>query len=77
MLSLSERSVAVAVKLWLPFANPPVVKDHCPLAFVVAVPNCVELSNILIVLFASAVPVSVTALKSTVSPEITGGAGGV
>ena len=41
----------------------------------VAVPNWVELSNTVIVLFASAVPFSVTMLPLTVFPEITGAAG--
>ena len=40
-------------------------------------PNCVELSNTVIVLLASAVPFSVTVLAFTVSLEITGAAGGV
>ncbi len=65
------------MKLWLPLASAPVVYVHAPLLFVAAVPNCVELSNTVIVLFASAVPFSVTAAPLTVSLEITGAAGAV
>jgi hypothetical protein len=74
---LPAPSVAVAVKLWLPLASAPVVKVHAPLLFVVVVPNFVELSYAVIVLFAAAVPFSVTTSPLTVSLEITGAAGAV
>ena len=77
VLTLPAASVAVAVKLWLPLASAPVVYVHAPLLFVAAVPSFVELSNTVIVLFASAVPFSVTVAPLTVSLENTGAAGAV
>ena len=74
-LTLPAASVAVAVKFWLPFASAPVAYVHAPLLFAVVVPNCVELSNTVIVLFASAVPLRATVLPLTLSPEITGASG--
>src|SRR5579872_923849 len=61
---------AVAAKLWSPSARAGVKKLQAPLPSVVVVPSSVAPSKILIVVLASAVPVSVSAL-SLVMPSPT------
>src|SRR5262245_42687197 len=58
-LTLPAASVAVAVNSWDPGLSTPLVKLHAPFASVVTIPICVVPSNILMVLLASAVPLTV------------------
>src|SRR5260221_653143 len=64
---LPAASVAVAVKLCVPLANPAVVYAQAPLPFALALPSRVAPSNTLTVLLASAVPLRATSLKLTIA----------
>src|SRR5258708_11142342 len=67
---LPAASVAVAVRLWTPSASAAVVKLQAPVEFAAALPKRVAPSNTLIVLLASAVPLSIKVL-SLVTPSPT------
>src|SRR4029079_653085 len=56
-------TVSVAVKLWLPFTRLAVASLHAPLALAVTLPRSLPLSKILTVLFATALPLSVSVLS--------------
>ena len=77
-LVLPAASVAVAVKIWVPLANAPVVKLQMPLAVAIAVPRATCPSKTVTVVAAVADPLRVTVLfELMVSCAMTGAAGGV
>src|SRR5258708_38371216 len=64
---LPAASVAVAVKLCVPLANPAVVYAQAPLPFAIVLPSSVAPSNTLTVLLASAVPLKAASVTLRVA----------
>ncbi|PNQ35691.1 hypothetical protein CVT22_22680, partial [Ralstonia solanacearum] len=70
VLTLPAASVAVAVRLWLPSVRAVGVKVQLPEASAVVVPSSVVPSKTLMVLLASAVPVSVGVASLVLPPAV-------
>ncbi len=70
MLTLPAASVAVTVRLWLPSVRAVGVKVQLPEASAVVVPSSVVPSKTLMVLLASAVPVSVGVASLVLPPAV-------